>query len=218
MSKLLEFVPARATLALLCLLLAGALAYDISTRPLQRKYMVAKAIRSVVIVGCEAAHGTGFVASRRGHIVTAAHVIANCRGKIAVQYFGNLKLYRAALLKTVPDYDVAILQVPQPPPVPALEFNVAGAYPGESLTLIGHPLDKMWTVSSGIMSAFRISSMGTLNQMTAPVIPGNSGCPVLNEEGQVIGMGVQYHPRTFLISWYVPAAQIKPFLDNYTRG
>ena len=90
------------------------------------------------------------------------------------------------LLPSRADSDVALLKF-QATDVDFLKLgNSTNAVEGETVLVIGNPEGLQGTVSNGIISAFRES--GSYIQITAPVSPGSSGSPVLDDTGQVIGM------------------------------
>jgi S1-C subfamily serine protease len=134
--------------------------------------------------------GTGFFVSDRGHIVTNAHVVAGCQvlrassggplRKVAVDEESDLALYIAA----------------ERPGAFARLRGGRGARPGEPVVAIGFPLSGLLStdpiVTTGVISA--LSGIGNDRrkiQITAPLQPGNSGGPLLGENGSVVGVAVE---------------------------
>ncbi|HXM28457.1 MAG TPA: S1C family serine protease, partial [Chthoniobacterales bacterium] len=131
--------------------------------------------------------GTGFFISPDGILLTNYHVISGGGGIIAKTPTGAVYI-----LKSVVSYseahDVAELQfLTTDAPYLTLGHS-SGAVEGQRVLVIGNPVGLEGTVSEGIISAFRAGR--TLIQITAPISPGSSGSPVLDESGQVIGMAI----------------------------
>jgi S1-C subfamily serine protease len=135
--------------------------------------------------------GTGFVISSSGHIVTNNHVIAGCVGDI----HGNLNGESPVALRVVSrdeTNDLALLQAPGSFKEVATIRDKA-IHPGDTVVAIGYPfhglLTSDFTVTTGIVS----SLSGVFNdtrylQISAAVQPGNSGGPLLDTNGQIVGM------------------------------
>src|ERR1700760_1355746 len=135
--------------------------------------------------------GTGFVVSSTGHIVTNNHVIAGC-GEIR----GNLNGEAPTTLRVVSSdrfNDLALLQGPAASFKDFVKFRDHSIRSGDSVVAIGYPyhglLSSDFTVTTGIVS----SLSGFLNdsrllQITAAVQPGNSGGPLLDTSGQLVGV------------------------------
>lgn len=132
--------------------------------------------------------GTGFFVSTRGHLLTNSHVVEGC---------GILKLRDGLILDVVAQdggSDLALLKSGESP-ARVLTFSVAPGRVGQPVVAAGYPLPGV--LSSGLnVTSGNISALAgprdntTLLQMTAPVQPGNSGGPLLDESGSVIGIVV----------------------------
>ena len=137
--------------------------------------------------------GTGFVVSSSGHILTNNHVIESCsrlffqlRGDIAVQ---------AMLIDSNQGADLALLQADVD--VEPAKFNVSQSVRlGEEVVVYGFPLlgdlSSQGNLTDGIVSALSglNDDLGRM-QMTAQIQPGNSGGPVMNRSGHVVGVVVE---------------------------
>jgi len=218
-------VPSRTALATLLLLFISVCSYDIATRPPLREVLVGKVLSSVVEVHCRVSSrkkfgSSGFVVSKYGHIITTAHSIAPCkRSQIRVSILGSAAYYKVSVLKRSKLLDVAILQVPTlPKSLVPLELDTSLYYPpGLAVILIGNPLEYSWTVSAGMISAERLYSKMRIIQITAPVIPGNSGGPVFNRKGKVVGMAVGYNEESYSLSFMVPGNTLQTLLNEFTK-
>jgi serine protease Do len=139
--------------------------------------------------------GTGFLIDDEGTIATNHHVIEH--GGEAVIKFMNGALYKEIwVLADDPDADLAILRVNlkkpdegDPPDVTPTELGDSeSVVVGERAISIGNPLGLEHTLTTGIVSARRTYAGKNWIQMSTPVSPGNSGGPVFNGRGQVIGV------------------------------
>lgn len=130
--------------------------------------------------------GSGFVISRDGLIVTNAHVIKSAyQAEIKI----NDRVFKEAyLVKNIPNFDIAILKVNASDLTPLYIGNSDGLVGGQFIVAFGNPMGLEHSVSSGIISAVRLSREIKLIQITAPVSPGSSGGPLLNEYGEVVGI------------------------------
>jgi S1-C subfamily serine protease len=138
--------------------------------------------------GSRLSSGTGFVVGN-DKVITNYHVIEGAT-RVEVRT-SDRKAYR--VLKTSPaskDADLAILQVEDGPfSVKALRVTRVVPRVGEKVIVLGSPLGLTGTVTDGIVSAFRsLPKLGKLIQITAPISPGSSGSPVVNLNGEVVGL------------------------------
>jgi len=146
----------------------------------------------------ERALGSGFVLDRAGHIVTNYHVV---HGASAIQVsFSNNERYRAKLVGSDPSTDIAVLKVNvQSSALKALPLGDSDAVRvGDQVIAIGNPFGLDRSVTAGIVSAVqrRIEAPNNLSiahviQTDAALNHGNSGGPLLNAQGQVIGVNAQ---------------------------
>ncbi|RME97927.1 MAG: 2-alkenal reductase, partial [Chloroflexi bacterium] len=147
--------------------------------------------------------GSGFVFDTQGHIVTNNHVVADAE-KIEVTFFDGTTL-DAKFIGSDPDSDIAVIKVDAPPeslrPVTWGDSDTVRV--GQRAVAIGNPFGLAGTLTSGIISALGRSlptENGTFRipeiiQTDAAINPGNSGGPLLNSEGEVIGVNTAIVPR-----------------------
>ncbi len=142
------------------------------------------------------AAGTGMIISSGGLVLTNNHVIAGATS-IKVTLLGQTKSYTAKVVGTNPAHDVAVIQIEGAPKLPTVTFGDSSKVQvGDSVVAIGNALDLQGlpTVTQGIVSATgRSVSTGTTTlsnmiQTDAPISSGNSGGPLVNSAGNVIGM------------------------------
>jgi hypothetical protein len=134
--------------------------------------------------------GTGFFVAP-GRVLTNLHVVEGAHHAEVRTFEGKGKTYRVAGLTTVDeDGDLAVLGVEMPPErAPLVETATAAPEEGERVFVIGNPLRLEGSVADGIVSAVReVPGLGRIVQITAPISHGNSGSPVFNMRGQVVGV------------------------------
>jgi len=144
------------------------------------------------------AAGTGFVIDQQGHIVTNDHVVDSA-DNIEVNMLDGT-IVKADVVGVDRDSDLAVIKVD----VPAAELKPVTLgdsdklFIGETTLAIGSPFNQRWTLTTGIVSALdrTISgqtqySVGAAIQTDAAINPGNSGGPLLNLQGEVIGVNSQ---------------------------
>jgi S1-C subfamily serine protease len=134
--------------------------------------------------------GSGFFV-RPGQVVTNMHVI---RGSARVEIKtldGKGKTYPVTGAVAVDEEgDLVVLNVDMPAErTRSIEFSPVLPDEGERIFVVGNPLKLEGSVSDGIVSAIReVPNLGRIIQITAPVSHGNSGSPVFNLKGQVVGV------------------------------
>jgi putative serine protease PepD len=164
--------------------------------------------------------GSGFVLSEDGLIVTNAHLIA---GATAVRVtFADRKTVAAKLLGSDPDTDLALLRVePDGLALEPLELGDSGdVHVGDATVAIGTTSSQERTLTTGLVSATerRITAPSGFGidgviQIDARLDPGNSGGPLLDESGQVIGVSSQMQTgRSAGVPFAVPADTAKDVL------
>jgi len=134
--------------------------------------------------------GSGFVVSEDGYIVTNNHVIEGA-DQIEIEFFSGKRL-EAKLIGTDPKTDIALLKVESGAPLDFVPFgNSDMMRVGDWVLAMGNPLGQGFSVSAGIVSARGRALSGTYDdylQTDAAINKGNSGGPLFNMDGQVIGV------------------------------
>jgi 2-alkenal reductase len=143
--------------------------------------------------------GSGFVWDDQGHIVTNHHVIEGA-SRVTVIFADDTEL-EATVLGSDPDSDLAVLQAEESdhPMTPVILGDSSAVRVGNIAVAIGNPFGLEFTITSGIISAVgRTINSGNSDfsipqviQTDAPINPGNSGGPLLDRQGQVIGINTQ---------------------------
>jgi len=165
--------------------------------------------------------GSGFVIDEDGYIVTNYHVIESAR-QIEVNFSGDDRV-RATIVGVDPSTDLAVLkinaQVRALTPLPLGDSDAVRV--GDAVVAIGNPFGLERTVTAGIVSALQREitapngyTIDKVIQTDAPINQGNSGGPLLNTRGQVIGVNSQIEPGdsgtgNLGIGFAVPAATVR---------
>ena len=134
--------------------------------------------------------GSGFFI-RPGEVVTNLHVIRGARRTEVKTLDGKGRVYEVdGLLAVDEEGDLAVLRLNMSLDRPrSSELAVSLPEEGETVFVIGNPLKLEGSVSNGIVSAVReVPGVGKIIQTTAPISHGNSGSPVFNLKGQVVGV------------------------------
>ncbi len=137
--------------------------------------------------------GTGMMVSDSGHVLTNYHVVRGCR-KISVTMQGELEI-EAKILKSDRTNDLAVLKMSSVLPGKGVAHFRTGRRlkAGESIAVYGFPLPGTLSVSGNIVSGHITSLAGLADdarfvQISSPIQPGNSGGPLIDTAGQVIGV------------------------------
>ena len=134
--------------------------------------------------------GSGYIISADGYIVTNNHVIEGA-DDIEVETFGH-KTFKANVVGRDLKTDVALLKVDSPDALPFVSFGDSDKMRvGDWVVAMGNPLGQGFSVSAGIVSARGRELSGTYDdflQTDAAINKGNSGGPLFNVNGEVIGM------------------------------
>ncbi|HET7120604.1 MAG TPA: trypsin-like peptidase domain-containing protein [Solirubrobacterales bacterium] len=145
------------------------------------------------------ATGSGFVIDGEGHIVTNNHVVEGA-SKVTVKLGASEKTYDAEVVGADPGMDVALLKVDAPAKElhPLQLGRSSDLEVGDPVVAIGNPFGLDRTVTSGIVSALQRQiqapngfSISHVIQTDAAINPGNSGGPLINADGEVVGINSQ---------------------------
>ncbi len=178
--------------------------------------------------------GSGFVYDKDGHIITNNHVIANA-DKITVILSNDTEV-DATLVGTDPDSDLAVIQVDMPADQlqPVTLGDSDSLKVGQFLVAIGNPFGLDGSMSTGIVSGLgrqlhssaqtpsgQAFTIPNIIQTDAAINPGNSGGPLLNLQGEVIGVNtaIATQSGTFSgIGYAVPSATVKQVVPELIRN
>jgi serine protease Do len=164
---------------------------------------------------------SGVVVAERGYVVTNHHVIAGA-DRIVVRLFDDTEL--VAKVSVVDEQaDLAVLQVKPDKPLQALPLGSGSdLMVGETVIAVGHPFGYTNTVSAGIISYVGRSVglpggsvMPDLIQVNASINPGNSGGPLLNINGELIGINVALREDAQGIAFAINADAVQQLLTRH---
>nr|WP_247711218.1 Do family serine endopeptidase [Qipengyuania vesicularis] len=173
--------------------------------------------------------GSGFLISADGYVVTNNHVVSpNGRGSVTeiTVTLPDGTEYEAELVGTDPQSDLAVLKVDRREPFPFVRFgDSAQARVGDWVIAIGNPFGLGGTVTSGIVSSvLRNTGGGAYDrylQTDASINRGNSGGPLFDMQGNVIGINnaiISPTGGSVGIGFAIPAETAEPIVDMLVRG
>jgi S1-C subfamily serine protease len=188
---------------------AAAPAAPVALNPAQ---IAALATPSIVSIRGQRSMGTGFIVRKNGWIATNFHVV---RGQTAlvvtIPERGELPVREVIAVDA--EHDIAIVRV-DANDLPVLRLgNSRRVRAGDPVVAIGHPLGLEDTISNGLVSAVRkIDDSLTIFQISAPIAPGSSGGPLIDDQGRVIGISTATVARGQNINFGMPVAYLKEAL------
>jgi serine protease Do len=174
--------------------------------------------------------GTGIIIDERGYIVTNQHVVVDTDSlRVTLK---NRSTFRAELISFDPKHDLAIIKINSPTPLPVAPLGTStDIMLGETVIAIGNAFGYEHTVTEGIVSAQgrdvevnEKQGYKNLIQTDASINPGNSGGPLVNMDGEVVGINVAIRAGAQRIGFAIPIddarVRIAKLLDierlNYT--
>src|SRR3989338_6606671 len=149
--------------------------------------IVEDVLQSTVSIKTNVGQGSGAIIDTKGYIVTNVHVISGASIVKAVTYAG--KTYGVNVLVGYDSAaDIAVLKI-EAPDLKAFNFgNSDDVKIGEKVIAAGNPAGLAFTLTEGIVSAFRTFNGINYIQTDVPINPGNSGGPLINTKGEIIGV------------------------------
>ncbi|HXI83896.1 MAG TPA: trypsin-like peptidase domain-containing protein [Verrucomicrobiae bacterium] len=190
------------------------------TEQIDLKALAKKARPAVMLLvvsdadGKEIATGTGFLVSSDGKLITNHHVIEGAASAVAKAENGGLFPVEGVLADDSKD-DLVLLKL-KGRDLPFLPLGSSDKIEvGSRIAVIGSPLGLEGTLSEGIVSAVReLMGDARIVQITAAISPGSSGSPVLNMQGEVIGVAVSVLKGGQSLNFAVPVESVKRVLPR----
>jgi S1-C subfamily serine protease len=169
--------------------------------------------------------GTGFLV-QDGVLATNHHVIQGA-ARVEAVFHGDRSVEAVGVLISDSRSDLALLEIPRGTG-PSLSLARQGEVePGERIVVLGSPLGLAGTLSEGIVAALRPDGLGPevgafrnqpLIQISAPISPGSSGSPVMNLQGEVLGVAVSQFVHGQNLNFAVPVASLRPLMGRAVPG
>lgn len=171
--------------------------------------------------------GSGVIIDSRGYILTNQHVVQDVN-RIEVTLHDGTKLIGAPIAHD-PSTDLALIKIDAPRPVPVINFGTSSdLMRGEKVVAIGNPFGYQHTVTEGIISALHrdipvngVQQYEDLIQTDASINPGNSGGPLVNIDGDMIGLNAAVRVGAQGIGFAIPvdkALEVAAVLIRRTHG
>jgi len=145
-------------------------------------------VKAVVTIRTDVSQGTGFIITEDGYVVTNAHVMEGARAASIITYDGET--HQVEKIGANEEMDIILLKIEGTYESLTLADS-DDVQVGEKVIAIGNPLGLQFSVSEGIVSAIHREGPNGLNayiQTDAALNPGNSGGPLINKQGKVIGI------------------------------
>ncbi|HEY3039906.1 MAG TPA: tetratricopeptide repeat protein [Pyrinomonadaceae bacterium] len=195
-------------IALLLIAIPKAQSQDLLPELVRRIKPSAVAIETFDSRGEKLSRGSGFFIDL-DRVVTNRHVIDNAYRAEVHSHNGNIYAVKGVIAVDA-EGDLALLRVEAPPnQVRPLSLDRTSPQEGESIVVIGNPFGLEGSVTNGIVSAVRdIPTFGRIIQITAPISPGSSGSPVVNMQGQVIGVATLQITGGQSVNFAIPSERI----------
>lgn len=153
--------------------------------------------------------GSGFFIDS-DQVATNFHVIKNA-SQIRIESFNRMVSTVSVVLATDEKSDLALLRLSAPSPqTTVLSLKTRATAEGDSVTVISNPQNSQWKVtrgSTGLLWEFQ--GLGERLQISAPISPGSSGGPVLDADGEVVGIASMYFNSIENLSFAVPVARLQ---------
>jgi serine protease Do len=169
-----------------------------------------------------ASQGSGVVIDASGLVLTNYHVI-QVGGDIRVELTDGRRL-EAKVVGSAPDHDLAVLKLESAATVPHIPMGTSGDLMiGETVIAIGNPFGLSHTVTTGVVSALHRSitteqrTYSDFIQTDASINPGNSGGPLLNIEGELVGINTAIYGKAQGIGFAIPIDKARRIVSDLVR-
>jgi len=163
--------------------------------------------------------GSGFIADEEGYVLTNRHVIEKAKDIYITTSDGTK--YKGVLVGQDDVLDVAVVKIENPNNMPAAVFSNSDLLEvGDFIMAIGNPFGLKNSVTSGIVSAkgrdMKETPFDDYIQTDAPMNPGNSGGPMFNLKGEVVGLNTSIYAEqgnSLGVGFAIPSNQLKPIYE-----
>ena len=186
--------------------------------------MITSLKRAVVIVTTYDDRGTGLLQGS-GFFITPAQIVTNLHvvkgaSLIRIKTFAGTTITVQSVVATDPNSDLALLQISTPcPDATTLQVEYATPVEGEPIIVLSNPQGSHWKLTRGLVGPiWDFADVGPRMQITASVLPGSSGGPVLNQQGHVIGIAAMHTGSADDLNFAVPAERLKALQTSANRS
>lgn len=170
------------------------------------------------------AHGAGVIWDDRGHIVTNDHV-AMAGDAYTVRLIGRAPR-SGRLVARAPERDLAVLMVDGPLPAPAPRANVTELRAGDSVVALGNPFGRGLSLATGVVNGFGrevitgpTTHLFGMLETTTPLVPGNSGGPLFDCGGRLVGINTAVFQRgNGRLGFAIPVDQVREVADTLLQA
>jgi len=200
-------------LVVLLVVLAVLVSVNVSSAFAVSGWWRAEILPTVVAIVGPMSLGSGVIVEESGYIVTNKHVVISHEAIYTVILY-NWNEYRGRVVAYHPELDIAVIKIE---PLEGLKVILEG-FPelmelGDEVFAIGHPMGIPWTLTKGIISAFRKTTQFVRYiQTDAPINQGNSGGPLTDEFGQIIGINTMSARGAQGLSYAIDIRSFKEFV------
>lgn len=194
-------------------------------RQLSENEQIEQYKQAIVTVNVDDRKGTGFNIASDGVIITNQHVVGN--SKMSVVSFPHGEIYAADVIVTDPKIDFAMLKLrDQKTDLPALDLAAAPQWQAEdTIYVIGNPL--FFNQIANVGTILGLTSLQNWEQpvlmLQAPIYKGNSGSPVINEDGKVIAIvfattQITHNDQKQTVGLAIPIEYIQSYIHKETAA
>jgi S1-C subfamily serine protease len=163
-----------------------------------------------------ASGGTGFIVDADAGLIVTNHHVVEGMTNVSVKLIDDEWASEVELLFSDPKLDIAVLEIATKSKLAAVELGDSSTVKvGERAVSIGNPLGLEHTLTDGLVSQRRVLRGRKMIQMSTPISPGNSGGPLFNQKGQVIGVStasLSGYGRGQNLNLAVPINEVKVLL------
>ncbi len=182
----------------------------------QAEQVYDKASPAVVTIQTDDATGSGSIIQANGLVLTNAHVVG--QNQVVTVVLKDGRQFKADVIAKAADcLDLALVQLRQVGNLPTLALGGASTVrPAQPVFAIGSPYNQADSFSAGVVS--RIDQQHGEVQTTVPLNPGNSGGPLLNGKGEIIGVNTKIRAGGQNMSFSIALDPVQAFLRDYQTG
>lgn len=206
--QILKYIRVLAMMTLLCVLLCASILFADASIGFDAE----TAYDSVFVITAGNSLGSGFAVGE-DCVITNVHVVENASSVLVTTYSGQK--YRASVFCMDRQLDVAILAVDGANFTPLLPADFSGTKIGDDVYTIGAPNNLAYTLTKGVISAKSRQMNGNdYIQIDAPINEGNSGGPLLDDTGKVLGINTLKYSDSEGLGFAIPFSEVQVLMKT----